>query len=96
MSEKSPPEVFVDGIGAYRFSGGVIRIDLVSATEALDHKDVKDTVVTQRVIMPLEAFIRTVGSLNDMAKQLVEAGVIKSRGNEGQVGDTSENGKAAE
>ena len=95
MSEKSPPEVFIDGIGAYRFSGGVVRIDLVSATEALDHKDAKDAVVTQRIIMPLEAFIRTVGYLNDMAKQLVDAGVIKQRGNEGQPGGGEED-KAAE
>ena len=87
MSEKSPPEVFVDGIGAYRFSGGVVRIDLVSATEALDNKNAEDAVVSQRVIMPLEAFIRTVASLNDMAKQLVDAGVIKQRGTEGQAGE---------
>jgi len=90
MPDKSTPEIFIDGIGAYRFSGGVVRIDLVSATEALDHKDAKDAVVTQRIIMPLEAFIRTVGSLNDMAKQLVDAGVIKQRSGEG------EGGKAAE
>lgn len=96
MPDKPPPEIFVDGIGAYRFSGGVIRIDLVSTTEALDHKDAKDAVVTQRVIMPLEAFIRTVGSLNDMAKQLVDAGVIKQRATDGQSGAAGDGGQAAE
>ena len=95
MPDKSPPEVFVDGIGAYRFSGGVVRIDLVSATEALDHKDAKDAVVTQRIIMPLEAFIRTVGSLNDMAKQLVDAGLIKSRGQDAQAGGNADGDSAA-
>ena len=79
MADRTLPEIFADGVGAYRFSGGVVRIDLISATEALDQKDSKQAVVTHRVIMPLEGFLRTVSSLNDMAKQMVDAGVLKQR-----------------
>ncbi len=71
-------ECYIDGIGKARFSGGVVRLDLVSATEILDTPD-KDApiIVKQRLIMPPEAFLRSVTMLRRLSDQLVEAGVLK-------------------
>jgi len=78
MSTPTIPECYVDGIGKARFSGGVVRLDLVSATETLDTPE-KDApiMVNQRLIMSPEAFLRTVTTLRRLSDQLVEAGVLK-------------------
>ena len=34
MTERVVPETFTDGVGRYRFGGGVVRNDVMSATEA--------------------------------------------------------------
>ncbi len=72
------PEYYVDGIGKARFSGGVVRLDLISATAIFDTQEA-DTPLTvnQRLIMSPEAFVRTVKTLRQLADQLVEAGVLK-------------------
>lgn len=78
MTAATIPEQYIDGIGKARLSGGVVRLDLVSATEALDTKKKKaDTQVTQRLILSPEAFLRTVSAMSQLVNQLVEAGVLK-------------------
>ena len=78
MTDKAVPEIFTDGIGRYRYGGGVVRMDLISASEA-DEKDEKEakTVVTQRLIMSPEGFLRAVSTMNTLLNQLVKAGVVK-------------------
>ena len=72
------PEHYVDGIGKARYSGGVVRLDLISATETFDTQE-NDAPITvnQRLIMSPEAFVRTVKTLKRLSDQLVEAGVLK-------------------
>ena len=78
MTDKAVPEIFTDGIGRYRYGGGVVRMDLISAVEA-DEKDEKEakTVVTHRLIMSPEGFLRAVSTMNTLLNQLVKAGVVK-------------------
>ena len=78
MTDKAVPEIFTDGIGKYRYGGGVVRMDLISASEA-DEKDEKEakTVVTHRLIMSPEGFLRAVSTMNTLLNQLVKAGVVK-------------------
>lgn len=76
--DKSVPEIYSDGVGRNRLSGGVIRIDLVSATEAYDQGgDNVPTEVTHRVIMSLPAFVKSVHTMNQLFEQLDKAGVFK-------------------
>lgn len=77
MSTPTIPECYIDSIGKARFSGGVVRLDLVSATEGLDRNErTATTIVTQRLMLSPEGFVRTVSTLNTLLKQLVDAGVI--------------------
>jgi urease alpha subunit len=78
MTDKAVPEIFTDGIGRCRYGGGVVRMDLISASEA-DEKDAKEakTVVTNRLIMSPEGFLRAVSTMNTLLNQLVKAGVVK-------------------
>ncbi len=77
MTEQIVPEIFTDGVGRYRFGGGVVRIDLVSATEAADGEKEARTTVTHRLILSPEGFLRSVSAMNTLLNQLVEAGVVK-------------------
>ena len=78
MTDPIVPEIFTDGVGRCRFSGGVVRIDLVSATEAANgEKEAQTTTVTRRLILSPEGFLRTVSAMNTLLNQLVKAGVVK-------------------
>ena len=77
MTDPIVPEIFTDGIGRYRFSGGVVRIDLVSATEAANGEKEAQTTVTHRQILSPEGLLRTVSAMNTLFNQLVKAGVVK-------------------
>jgi len=77
MSDRAVPEIFTDGVGRSRFAGGVVRIDLVSATEAANGEQEAGTAVTHRLILSPEGFLRTVAAMNALLNQLVEAGVVK-------------------
>ena len=80
MTDKAVPEIFTDGIGRCRYGGGVVRMDLTSASEA-DEKDEKGakTVVTHRLIMSPEGFLRAVSTMNTLLNQLVKAGVVNKQ-----------------
>jgi hypothetical protein len=78
MTDRAVPEIFTDGIGPYRYGGGVVRLDLISAIEAGDKEQGEaKTVVTHRLIMSPEGFLRTVSTMNTLLNQLVKAGVVK-------------------
>ncbi len=77
MTDRIVPEIFTDGVGRYRFGGGVVRIDLVSATEAANGEKATQTTVTHRLILSPEGFLRSVSAMNTLLNQLVKAGVVK-------------------
>ncbi len=77
MNDSRIPEIYADGIGKCRLSGGVVRVDLVSASEALDTKEKNIPVETvQRLIMSPQGFVQAVQALNNLTEELKKAGVI--------------------
>lgn len=72
-------EIYADGISGIGLSRGVVKMDL--ATESVTEKDPKGApklVHRQRVVMPVDGFLRTLAAMQDMARKLQEAGVLKA------------------
>lgn len=70
-------EIYADGVGKCRLSGGVVRVDLVSASEALDTDDKNLPINTvQRLILSPQGFVQAVHALNNLLEELLKAGVV--------------------
>jgi hypothetical protein len=71
-------EVFADGVGNISIDGGVIRLDLVSLSPTVRDENQKPVLAfKQRVVFPLEGFLRSFSVMERLVKQLVDAGVVK-------------------
>ena len=71
-------EIFADGISAVHVTGNLVRIDLMTVQPQLKSKDGQPVVeVNQRIIMPLEGFVQSLGVQDNIVKQLIEVGVLK-------------------
>jgi hypothetical protein len=80
-----PREIFADGIGEIVLSGGMVRLDLValsgSQREASDKPKLE---FRQRIVMPPDGFLRSFSAMEDLVRQLVDAGLVKPRDGAGQ------------
>lgn len=73
-------EYFADGIGEITLAGGMVRMDLVSLTgKQGDDNDKPRLEATRRIIMPPDGFLRSFGAMENLVKQLVDAGIVKQR-----------------
>lgn len=73
-------EVFADGIGEITLSGGMVRMDLVSMVGTQKSQDQPPQLeFKQRVVMPPDGFLRSFSAMENLVKQLVEAGLVKPR-----------------
>lgn len=82
-------ELFADGIGDIAVTGSVVRIDFVSLSpNERDAKGNPRAVFRERVIMPLEGFVRMFGAVEQVMHKLVQSGIIERRDTapEGQPG----------
>lgn len=71
-------ELYIDGIGDVVITGMVIRFDLmVLDPSKRDDKNQPQPAVRQRVVMPLDGFLRAVQTLSATLPQLEKIGVIK-------------------
>ena len=71
-------ERYADFVGGVTLTGAVVRLDLVSlSTTEKDDKDQPRVVLRQRVIMPVEGFIRSFAVMARVMEQLEKQGVIK-------------------
>ncbi|CCG40315.1 conserved hypothetical protein [Magnetospirillum molischianum DSM 120] len=68
------PEVFADGVGRVDFSGGIVRIELVSLEPTEEGQGRLE--VRQRVVMPVDGFLKSLMTMGDLVNKLVEAGVL--------------------
>lgn len=87
----SAHELFADGVGEISLVGGMVRIDWVSlsATEK-DASGQPALEVRQRMVLPPEGFLRVFSAMEDLVKQLVDAGVIrKNEGGEGSMASSN-------
>jgi hypothetical protein len=70
-------QIFSDDIGAIAVSGPIVRFDLMiqSPTEK-DAQGKPKLVVHQRVIMPIDAFLRAASKIQNSVQDMVKKGVI--------------------
>ncbi len=73
-------ELFVDGVGEVVITGMVVRIDLVAFnTSDRNEQGRPKGEVRQRIVMPVDGFVRAVQTLGGTIGKLEEIGVIKKR-----------------
>lgn len=72
-------DLFADGIGEITLSGGMVRMDLVTLVGSQKDDKQPHLEVSQRIVMPPDGFLRSFSAMEDLVKQLVEAGVIQKR-----------------
>lgn len=73
-------ELFSDGIGDVTITGSIVRIDLMSLSHnERDAKGHAKPVFRQRVVMPLEGFVRSFSAMEQVMNRLVQAGVLERR-----------------
>lgn len=86
---KEIDEIFADGIGNVQVTGGVVRLDLVSyAHDEVSKEGQPPTklVLRQRVIMPVEGFVRSFGMQEEVMRRMLSAGMVSKRTPEGEGG----------
>ena len=72
-------EMFVDGFGNIMVTGTMVRIDLVSLVEPASEGHQARFEHRQRIIMPLDGFLRSFGMAESVVKKMVDAGVVGMR-----------------
>jgi len=71
-------EIFADGISAIHVTGNLVRIDLMTVQPHLKSDNDQPVIeVNKRIVMPLEGFIQSLATQENIVKQLIEAGVLK-------------------
>lgn len=81
--ESGTKQVYADGIGEITLSGGMIRMDLVTMVGSQNNQDNPAKLeVRERVVMPPDGFLRSFSAMENLVKQLVDAGLVKPRDGE--------------
>jgi hypothetical protein len=80
-------DIFADGIGEITLSGGMVRMDFVTLVGSQNDAENKPRLeFRQRVVMPPDGFLRSFSAMENLVKQLMDAGLVKAReGGEGPV-----------
>jgi hypothetical protein len=83
----SSQDLYADGIGEITLSGGMVRMDLVTLKGSQSKSDEKPKLeVSQRVIMPPDGFLRSFSAMENLVKQLIDAGLVKPRDQQASAG----------
>jgi hypothetical protein len=73
-------EIFADGIGEITLSGGMVRMDLVTLVGGQKDKENPPKLeFRQRIVMPPDGFLRSFSAMENLVKQLIDAGLVKPR-----------------
>jgi len=83
------PELFVDGIGGVVFTNGTVRIELVCASpfdSPTPNAGEPPMLPRQRLILPLDGFLRSFGVMQNLVNKLAQEGVVR-RTNSGAPAD---------
>ena len=101
-----PNEIFADGVGWIGVHGGVVRIEFFSygapaagdappgAAPGKAPEKEPERIPRQRIVMPIDAFIRSLGAMNDLVKKLEDGGMIMRRPAAAQTGGGAGGGAA--
>ena len=87
-------EVYADTMGEITLSGGMVRIELVSlAGGQVKEGENPKFEPRMRVVMSPDGFLRSFSAMENLVKQLVDAGLVKPKG-DGSVGQTASSDSA--
>ena len=88
-------QTFADTIGSITVTGNLVRIDFVSmaATQPADAKAQRRFEVTERVVLPLDGFLRGMGAQQDIINKMLEAGILKSKPQDASAEKPAKGGK---
>lgn len=80
----SDQNFFADGIGEITLSGGMVRMDLVTLVGSQNNPENKPRLeLSRRIVMPPDGFLRSFSAMENLVKQLIDAGLVKPRAEEG-------------
>ena len=83
MDKVKPTDIFADGIGEITLAGGMVRMDLVTLVGSQKDEENKPRLeFAQRVVMPPDGFLRSFSAMENLVKQLIDAGLVKPRDGE--------------
>ena len=75
-----PRDIFADGIGEITLAGGMVRMDLVTLVGSQNNEEDKPRLEpSQRIVMPPDGFLRSFSAMENLVKQLIDAGLVKPR-----------------
>jgi hypothetical protein len=73
-------DFFADGIGEITLSGGMVRMDLVTLVGSQNDPENKPRLeLSRRIVMPPDGFLRSFSAMENLVKQLIDAGLVKPR-----------------
>ena len=76
-------DFFADGIGEITLSGGMVRMDLVTLVGSPNNPENKPRLeLSRRIVMPPDGFLRSFSAMENLVKQLIDAGLVKPRDGE--------------
>jgi hypothetical protein len=90
MSDSQKTEVFIDGITSMRLMAGVVRIDFGELSRPPMEGETPDFSNKLRMFLPLDGFLRSLGSMQGLAEKLKSEGVLKAKDANGS--DQSDDG----
>jgi hypothetical protein len=71
-------EIFADGISSVHVTGNLVRIDLMTVQPHLKSDNGQPVIeINKRIIMPMEGFVQSLATQQDLVRQLVAVGVLK-------------------
>jgi hypothetical protein len=77
----APQEFYADTMGEITLSGGMVRIELVSlAGGKTKEGEAPKFEPRARVVMSPDGFLRSFSAMENLVKQLVDAGLVKQKG----------------
>lgn len=69
---------FIDGVDEITLNGGMVRMDLAVYSRDVDENGKHKLESAGQIVMPPDGFLRSFTAMEDLVKQLIEAGLIKS------------------
>lgn len=75
-------DFFADAIGEITLSRGMVRMDLMTVTGSSKDGAQPKLEVKQRIVMPPDGFLKSFSAMENLVKQLIDAGLVKPRDGE--------------
>ena len=89
--------IYCDEIGQIMVTGAIVRFDLmIQSTTERDTSGKPRLVLQQRVVMPIDAFLRAAGRMQNSIQDMVKKGVIQRTGAKEGTKATAPSSKASE